>query len=372
MRKRTVRVTVLFFSILLLLTFFSRTIYRQTLPKVRSSKPSGGTLQYSIDIDAFNVCANSVEYENIPFELTRLLTIEKVFVKLAEQIEIGDSLVAFYATEGEQLYRDAKVELLSAKDAWTIWDVALEKAKTQLVGKLDEAQSREDISNLQNERNLLIAGIYNDTSTRIVHGAMEAAQKKVDYLTALQDNGWILKSQTTGVVCSLSVKEGSIYSGVSPICRIAPVSEPLILTSTLSQMPNIHRGNWVWTAYLDTSNGFVKSEILNHDRETIDVSLPEGTAAADIFGMTIHLESPYQQILVPNSAIRNKKVYLLTTTTGGWGQTVYRVRQVSVIAGDIDDENTSVINGLSRNDRIITDPPKDLTNDQIVLMDDYE
>ena len=59
--------------------------------------------------------------------------------------------------------------------------------------------------------------------------------------------------------------------------------------------------------------------------------MPQGVSASDVISTVIKLESPYQQFLAPNAAINDDKVYLLENDVGAWGQSVYSVREVSVI-----------------------------------------
>lgn len=371
MKRRAVRITVGFFAIMLALTFCSRTIYRGTLVIVKTCLPTGGTLKYTIEADEFDFCADSYVTEYIPFALERPLTVCDVLLEPGDAIVAGDALVSLYAPEGERLLAQAEAELLAAREACAQWDVDLAEADVLLTQRSTQALTPDELGLLNAQRELLAAGILNGNSTRKVYQTFKSAQALVDYLRRLHEDAWTIRAGASGTLCAMAVDSGSKYSGISPICRIAR-DDSVFLKVRLSDAPDMRHGDWKITAYVDTNAGLVEAEVRSSDAQDVRVNMPQGVSASDVISTVIKLESPYQQYLAPNVAIHDDKVYLLENDVGAWGQSVYSVREVSVITGDSDLQRTAVVEGISRNDRLIVSATDSLTDGQIVLIDGYE
>lgn len=371
MKKRAVRISIVFFAVMILLTFTSRTIYRSTLPKVKASKMIGGILKYRLVSDSLDVRANSYINEYIPYDLSRAITVEHVLKKPGTAVKFGNPLFSFYAPEGEQVLNDATKALHLAKDASSDWDVKLSIAKHELESKIEEAKTQEELETLALQQNLLLEGVLNGTSSRTIYSALEIAQSKVDYLRNLKENEWIYTASTDGILCSFSIEEGAAYSGLSPLCQIAEQVESVYLVVMPKDIPKAISNNWQWTVTINTSRGYFKSTVLSYDEKGLQIAIPNNLSIKDIVGVLIMLESPYHKALVPNSALTDNKVFLLDSSIGDWGQTVYSVREVRVVTGDTDEERTVIIEGLDKNDQVIVNSSAPLKDGQTVVLDTY-
>jgi len=372
MKKRVMRITVIFFSVMMTLTFCSRTIYRATIPKVRVVKPYGGTLKHNMDIEIYDICADTYLYEYIPFELPQPLNIDQFFVSPGTIVSAGDALAAFYAPGGAYLLQEAEEDLLFARDVCSEWEVALLEAAEQLNQKLIEAQTPSEIKILHSQRDLLVSGILNGNSTRIVYGNLQTTQKLVEYLRMLEKNNWILYASTSGTVCSIAAKNDLAYSGLAPLCQIADADASIFINIQLPNTTDLHYGNWKRNVYIETVDGFILAEMRSGNSQSIQVNIPKELKVSDILSIVVRLESPYEQFLIPNEAVHDDKVYLVESTVGAWGQRVYRVRVVNVITGNADWQSTAIVEGLNKNNEIIVSSTEDLIDGQIVLMDNLE
>jgi len=92
-KKRTVIITSIFFSVMILLTFCSRTVYRSMLPKVNVTNPFGGTLTYNMGTSDFELYTENVLYEYIPFRLNGSLSVLETYAEEGKRIAAGDALV---------------------------------------------------------------------------------------------------------------------------------------------------------------------------------------------------------------------------------------------------------------------------------------
>lgn len=371
MKRRAARITAIFFSAMLVLTFCSRTIYRSALVKVCTSLPAGGTLKYTLAVDEFDYRADAYLNEYIPFELEQPLTVVDAYAAPGDVVAVGDALVAFYAPEGEQLLAAAEAGLLSARAAYAEWQVALAQADAQLAQRLDQAQTSAERGLLNAQQELLRAGVLNGSSTREVYRTLERAQARLEYLERLAGDDWVMRASAAGTLCAGMVESGSQYAGISPICRIAPAQAGVFLEAGLSDAPDMRRGDWKATAYLETRDGLTEAEVLSCAAQGVRVGLPQSCAGIGVISVILKLESPYEQLLVPNRAVHDGSVYVLATDVGAWGQSVYSVRKVDVVTGNSDLQSTAIREGLDRSDRIITSATGALTDGQVVVLDDY-
>ena len=101
----------------------------------------------------------------------------------------------------------------------------------------------------------------------------------------------------------------------------------------------------------------------------VRVYLDGACAPGDVLSLTVRLQSPYRQTLLPLEAVRNNHVFVLEAATGDWGEMVYTVREKSVITGENDGVHISVLDGLSPGDKIVVSTGESLSDGQSVLVD---
>lgn len=372
MKKRALRITAIFFSAMLILTFCSRTIYRSMLVKVRVAKPTGGTLKYEYVAEDFFLSADKYLYEYMPFPLEQGLTIERVHIRLGEEVEAGDPLISFYSVDGEYLLDQTEKALRRAEHDLDVWKNELASARIQLETKMGSAQSQAEREIVQSEMRLLEKGIWNGRYMDEVSEGVEAAQLAVDYLTALKENGWTMAAEFDGMICSVEVEVGNSYEGISPVCRLAEEGEAIFLHIDSLGLPDSADENWNWMVRFQTQQEIVDCEEVCVEDGVMTVMLPEGIGAFGIQSILIKLESPYEQFLVPCTAVTRGCVYLLETDIGDWGEEILIVCEKRVVTGNSDGENCVIREGLKASDRMVVYASGELMDKQVVILDNYE
>ena len=372
MKKRAFRITAVFFSVMLILTFLSRTIYRSTLPKVDFKKPIGGTLKYSIEEKEFAFVADHYLYEFIPFILPYPITIAEVYGNPGEKIVEGSPLIAFYAPDGKYLLEKAETELIAARDASEAWDIAMSDAIIQLSKKIEDAKTSDETDALSKQLNFLISGILDESSAQIIYERLRIAEDLVSYLRDLEKNSWILKAQVSGTLCRIIAEIDSSYSGIKPLCYIADEESSVYISTQISSGPDMHYGEWNMTAYLDTSGGLVEAKIRSSNERRIQTYIPESIEMLEISSIIVKLESPYEDLLIPITAVYDGNVYLLEHSVGAWGQTKYIASKRKVFIKNMDYDNVALFAGIGHDDKVIISSTEEINDKQIVVLNNFE
>lgn len=372
MKKGAIRLTVIFFSVMIGLTFCSRTIYRYTLPKVRAEHPFGGTLKRTCESRDFEIFTGHPVYQYIPHKLSQALRIAKIHVKAGDGVQAGDPLLTFYAPDGAMLLKNAQSELEDAVAQQKVWELELEKAKSQIMVQRAEAKTDEETQLLMDEMRLLQAGYYDGVSARDWQKKIQNLQGLVADLAKLEARKWVYTSDYAGTVCRIYVAENAMYSGVDPILSIAKEEDPIYMDFFIDEALNVHPAKWTPEMRLETAEGLQSMEVEFIDGKTLRVKLPPEMEASEVAKAAFSFESGYEQMLVPNAAIQEKQLYILESAIGDWGLPVYRARKVKVSTGDSDAENTAILEGLHSSDRVIIASTRELRDGQTVVLEGFE
>lgn len=366
--RRPARAAIAFFAVMLVLTFCSRTIYRTTLPRVRVEAATGGVLSYRYDLTDFSLRAEEYAYAYLPFPLEPSLTIETVWVQPGDVVQDGDALVSFYAPEGEHLALSANAAALSAEAELSQLESAIAGAREQLAQRLSGRQTREQAAAIRAEIDRLDAGFYEGKSVAQAREVAKQAREQADIFTALQNDGWVLRAHAASTICGVSAREGAAYGGLSPLCSLAALDQEIYLYAILEGAPDARGAQWQISAVLETDGGAVSARIALAGNDAVRV-YPDGTCApGDVLSLTVRLQSPYLQTLLSLEAVRNNRVFVLEAATGDWGETVYTVREKSVISGENDGVHISILDGLSPGDKVVVSAEESLSDGQTVLV----
>ena len=372
MKKRAVRCMAVFFSAMLILTLCSRTIYRSTLVKVRAAKPTGGTLKYEYTTDSFKLSADEYQYEYIPFYLSQALTVERVYIQLGDRIEPGAPLLSFYPVDGEDLLGRAELALRQAEYDMKSWKNEMAAKQSRMESEMEAAESQAEREAIVGEMELLKMGFLNGRSEEEVKDSYQAAQETVDYLKSLKENGWTMTAKSAGVVCAVRMEEGNKYLGMDPICLLADEETDVYLHIGPFDLPDAASETWNWKIMLQNGQEAFKFADCSVRNGMIAVMLGELPDISLVRQIKIFLESPYERILVPCSAISGDSLFLLEADVGDWGEEILVAREKRILLGDSDGENCAVLDGLHTGDRMIVYASGALMDGQIVVKDSYE
>ena len=116
--KKAVRSLRIFLSIMLLLTFFSRTLYQATLPQVTAVSISGGYLTLNIPVQ--NPLINSeltIDYVLCVENLSSPLKVKRIYGQINQMYEKDSALVEFDSYRGAYALKQAEIEYEEAETA---------------------------------------------------------------------------------------------------------------------------------------------------------------------------------------------------------------------------------------------------------------
>ena len=374
-KKRTVIITSIFFSVMILLTFCSRTVYRSMLPKVNVTNPFGGTLSYDMGTNNFELYTENVLYEYIPFRLNGSLSVLETYAEEGKRIAAGDALVRFYPPDGEALLKAARETTESARISVRVVEERMADAWDLLDARMQAATDAKTFADLQDEQDMLKDGLVDGTSIDRYYEALRVAEEQEAFLQELSDSDWILHAQHSGVVCETVLTAGGSYSGMSRICTVAHPDYPVYVRGTVAGLPDMSEGKWSCNVTAYARGGIMRA--INEyeiDKNIISFCLDDyNLDAADLLSIAMDIESPYQRCLVANDMIQGgNQLYVLVTTTGAWGKTEYKVALAEVETGASDRKNTVIKSELDRGVKIITGWTEPIYDGMTVLPAGYE
>lgn len=308
MKKVSKSLIFVFLVVMGALTFVSRAVYHQRLPKVSTNKPSAGTLTYSYDIAHFTWDTDEMYYEHIQAPLPHGLTVTKVHVIEGDYVDAGDPLVSFYQHDLEYLL-----------------------ACLQQSDEPDE------------ELLALVEMLLRQNST------------------------W--NASVSGVICACEINQGEVYKGLAPIASIATGETPIHLLFASPEGLPVLSDSWIWSVVLSTSNVTETVEVQHMKHGLLSVTLPEAVRGQPILSLTLEISSYYARMIVPTFIIQSQCVPVVVDTVDAWGQPMKAVRMIPIIVGDADATNTIVLSGLSEEHDVIIDADKPFADGEGVRME---
>lgn len=370
--KHATRFALAFFSIMIVLTLCSRTIYRSTLPQVRVERPFGGVLKITSSTNQYTFDTIDPIYQYIPQRLPQSLRITEVHVSPGDKVATGDPLLTFYAPDGELMLDYTTSELDNVTINHQVWQTGLEKEIATTTELLAEARTDSEMRIILNELMLLQDGYYNGSTASNWREEIMSLTNLKNILLELQANHWVFTSDSSGIVCEIGISPNTLYSGVDPLVNIASEDSVIYMQFVLEDALSIQPATWFPTIKIETSEGTLSTDATFVDNKTIQIELPQDVDVSSIAQAIVTFESSYEQMLIPNEAINGNYLYVLENTVGDWGVTVYKARKVSIESGHSDTMHTVVVNGISKNDRVIVMATTELHDGQIVILDDFD
>ena len=185
--KKSVVATIIFLIVVMLLTFFSKTLYNLNLPSVKLATPISGSLEHVLSGEA--IISAKQEYDLYAPSEQRVLD---VLVVEGDRIKIGDALIKLDTT-------------------------VLESAMMQL--QLEKQQ-------LSDSKRYISKASY-ALSLQIIEQKIADMQSKID--------NSILTAPVDGVVTSLAARVGMTANATTPLITIGALDEGLQVTLPVTQ-----------------------------------------------------------------------------------------------------------------------------------------
>lgn len=338
-KKKSAWMLGLFFAILALLTFFSRSIYASLLPQVKVAKVSSGTIATEIQTDKFHVESDVEKRVYVPAELAEEnLTVEKLLVKTGARFSAGDALVRVSAYEGQHLLEKAESDLTIAVREEAEWQQAYDAGIEEMLVQLQqlEAQNKRTEASALKEKIRYISdeqiyeGIYlNDLMDTTKH-----CTNRRDWLLKLQENNWQIMADEDGVVLKWLKEENATISSCDALVVYAPEDANVQLhvgidLEWLSFISSINAK----VSYTDgTSEDWLYLGIeKNEAGEKLVMLTPknEGTfEPATIEAIQLSVQSEYFDTVVSNRALEAGDLFVLRVRNGSWNTEEYYVEKV--------------------------------------------
>jgi len=374
MKKKTYAIVpIIFFSLMMVLTFFSRTIYRSILPNVDVTSPRGGNLRFVYTTHDYNLSGADASVIYLPFVLSEALYIDKVYVRENDLVLEGEPLFRFYEPQAKEVLSEIRHKREETGVKWRIWKEKYTLALEAAEAKIKNGGPDSEIRTAMSELTLLHEGIMNDTSLELVYNEYNSYCILVDTLTNLEKANWTLFAPHHGLVGEITLNIGDSYYGIKPMLEIFSIeSQPTILVEWLS-FPKQYSSNWVMTSTITDKHGRVDCTPLYMNKlaaGSVKVYVqPNGSCDySSISQITIMLQTPYQPVMIPNKVLNGSDCFLLAQRIGAWGLTEYYAKKVSLSLGASDGSYTSILSGLSINDTLIDTSSTPIEDGQTVVI----
>lgn len=249
-QKKTLskKLLIIFFGIMILLTFFSNTINNFTLPRVKVEYPSSGALVKEV------FASGEIIPKASQSEYTALNTaVEKVYVKAGETVKKGQLVMSLDKTSAMTTYRQEELNLQKLKlDMETVGEAGSETGNHSLAFKRDEAQQKYDMAchDFERTKGLFEAGAesrlnYEKAENQMKTTAREYKQACEDYSKGVKkaacdvmaqelkvaglkrelDTKYELHAQYDGLVKEVNFTEGSLANSSKALFVIADQSQ---------------------------------------------------------------------------------------------------------------------------------------------------
>ncbi|MFD2700861.1 efflux RND transporter periplasmic adaptor subunit [Paenibacillus shunpengii] len=368
-KKRTLRlIIILFFTVLLLLTFLSNTIQSLTLPKVAVEKAAMGSLDLSVSEEGYLQPAYST-----PLMSAGNWTILKVHAEKGDHVSKGDPLITFDLGVTERALEDAKTRY--QKD---------ELVLNQLMEALKPLLREDDTEAIANQEHQIEIQKLN----------MTIQQRELKDLEQQILDGRVLRAPYDGVVTELTAKEGITVSAAQQVCIIASDDSGYKLDVIVSeyQASTLRIGGEV---KVNIDDGGVRvldgiiSSIENQGDPASASASESGAADPDSRAVTIdvngtdlkpglkatayiHQESQQPGFMVPadvmQSDLNGTYLFTVSVTEGPLGSS-YFAKKTYVNIGAKNNETVVITNGLLPEELFITDTSEPLSDGNRVRLE---
>jgi hypothetical protein len=372
MRKKAV-IPAVFLACMVLLTFFSKTIYRGLLPNVEVIAPRGGSMRFTYHAQEYRLGGDEASAVYLAYGLPEALMIDRIYARVNETVTEGAPLVRFYEPAAMELLAGIRRKRDEAGVQWRVWQDDYAWALDSAEGKVKNAKSITDKQTAERELAQLREGIMNDASLDLMFGAYNGYCLLADALESLREEDWTVYAPHAGIISEICVDIADHYSGIYPMLRIYPaLSQPVILVEWPS-LPAQYALNWRLAAVITDRHGRVDGTPLYIDKPssgsaTVTIQ-PNGSCDySTISQVSIVLDTPYYPVLVPNSVLDGGDCFLLAERAGAWGQKEYYAKKVSLSLGASNGINTAVLSGLDANDAVIVSSNTVLENGRTVVV----
>jgi len=410
-RKLTGKATVIFLAVMLLLTFFSRTVNNFTLPKVTYEAPAGGALIKEVT-GTGNVEANTIH----DLYLRTSMKVTGVLVEVGDPVKEGQTLLTLDTTDVEnqlkdeqdkyaqkKMYLEKLMEAASSENLLSL-DKAVQTARQNVekaqrnydsskslyeIGgvpaneladaEMDLENARMDYEIAKSNRDKTINDNRRDIeSTKL---DLDMAERKITELTAEMKMGTIT-APCDGTLIELYYSEGMTANASQPLYKIADTEGgfQFVATVNISAAEYLGAGDAAEISISSLNDRVIQGRVkqIKDNQQQIGVKkdviidIPsDGLIGGETGTANIKKNIGSYNALVSNSAVGQDSggyfVYVLKERKGPLGNELF-VEKVSVAIGDSDNLKTAVLSGISEMDKVVSQSDKPLSDGSGVIL----
>lgn len=376
-KKQTIgRQSLMFFIMMMVLTFFSNTLLHFTLPKVEAERPTNGVLIKEIFGEG------TVEVKQVWEEYAKAnLPVKEVLVEQGDRVSKGQTILSLDIRSLQDSYLDeqTRLQLLELSLAGAEDTLEQKQRDYENIKALVENGAEAEI-NLLNAEKALAEAARNCDTTRL---NLTMQERKVQSLAEQVANGGVYTASADGIITELNFAAGSTANSTQPLFRLADTGQGFrLVVPVAGELAEYARPGDTVSVNIysldQKTEGKIERITDNSQRpgEQKDVWIDlagEGLAGEGLAGGVkgeIYLSKktkPYPA-LVPNSAIYTDSdgsfVYVLKSRKGPLGMENY-VQRLDVNVEDRDNEKSALTNMIA--DEVIIQSNKPLADGDKVL-----
>ncbi|SHN74899.1 efflux RND transporter periplasmic adaptor subunit [Desulfitobacterium chlororespirans] len=371
-KKQTIgRLSLMFFMMMIVLTFFSNTLLHFTLPKVEAERPANGVLIKEIFGEG------TVEVKQVWEEYAKAnLPVKEVLVERGDRVSKGQTILSLDIRSLQDSYLDEQTRCQLLELSLAGAEDALEQKQRDYenIKALVENGAEAEI-NLLNAEKALAEAARNCDTTRL---NLTMQERKVQSLAEQMANGGVYTASADGIITELNFAAGSTVNSTQPLFRLADTGQGFRLVvpvaGELAEYAQPGDTVSVNIYSLDKkTEGKIERITDNSQRpgEQKDVWIDltgEGLAGGEKGEIYLSKKTKPYPALVPNSAIYTDSegsfVYVLKSRKGPLGMENY-VQRLDVNVEDRDNEKSALTNMIG--DEVIIQSNKPLADGDKVL-----
>jgi len=329
------KITIVFVCIVVLLTFFSKTLYNYNLPTVIAANVTSSTIHMEYTAEG-----TLLPKETKVYFAPETLKIARVNVSQYDSVKKGDPLVVFDVSGLENTLLDLKT------------------AHEKLVSSRKSAYGRE--------------------AKRLVDLDIDDSARHIENLEKRIEGCRQITAPYDGVILTIDALAGMTVDGYSPLLEIGNLEKGYQIKQPIPRESSSYFSQS--TVIVANRNVNLESEIVSilpssDSADTMQVILSVDPGKIDVspgvmVRFTLSGNTPYYPTVIPREALHEDMgtyVYRLVEQTGPLGLE-YHVEQVKVTTKDRNPDYVGVTGSLIKNDPVIVHSTQPLTDGQRVVV----
>lgn len=375
-KRRSAWLLMAFIFGLVVLTFFSRSIYASLLPQVKVMKVTPGSVTLDREVDEYYLISNNEHSIYMSYDIRGdEIGIEDILVSTGDMFTEGEPLVRLSEYQGAILLENAAKDLAKAQRAIDEWQHEFELEIESLLRRQQTLTSDDDY-----EEKIMIRDTLSFMKKQEVYGSVylsdlqeeyDACQTRLGYLEQLRNDNWCIVAPEEGILLRENIEMGTKISGGDMIMVYAPRGAQISLLATVDMewKDKISSVRVQMAFEKGVDNKWMYEGIKKEESgETRLVLVPDNNFERfnELSTLQIVIQSKYFEKIIPMNALDTGSLYVMRLRKGAWNKEEYYVEKVDyrIVA----DGNSSIaIEGdVNVGDLVVYQSTKDLTDGGVV------